>query len=252
MAKVIAPFKIIGTLDDLNFYIDQSNTNRVRTKGNSGVSSKEFMENPIYHKARNHGTEWGQASKVAQSFRRIALAYNNRAKDASCGGRGNKLMHEIIEEDTVNEKGARLFTNGMESEDAITYFVGFEGNKLRPLKKALTAKWKWDETTTELTIKKFNPIKQLDWPEEAEAVHMAIAYANWDYTNRNFHTEYSNELIIEKDEKPADIILKTTTPEGNHIHLVFFLIAFSIKQRKKYKELKRSNNTVSIIWSKKC
>ena len=250
MAKVIAPFKIVGTLDDLNFYIDQNSVNRVRVRGKTGISKKQFQENPIFDRVRLHGLKMGRASKIAQNFRMLAIRFNNRAKDGSYGGRGNKLMLEILDEDILNPNGQNSFEEGMKSEDAITYFEGFEGNKLRPLKKALTAKWNWDETTAELTIKKFNPLKHLDWPEEAEAVHMAIAYGSWDYKNRSFQTEYGSEIIIEKGEKPADLILKTTIPEGKHIHLVFFLIAFSTKQRKKYKELKRSNNTVSIIWSK--
>lgn len=36
MAIIKAPFTIIGTLDNLNFYIDQDKVNRVRTKGKSG------------------------------------------------------------------------------------------------------------------------------------------------------------------------------------------------------------------------
>ncbi len=58
MAKVIAPFKIVGTLDDMNFYIDENNTNRVRTKGKTGVSSEEFLSNPIFTKVKNHGKEF--------------------------------------------------------------------------------------------------------------------------------------------------------------------------------------------------
>lgn len=250
MAKVIAPFKIVGTLDDLVFYVDQSNTNRVKTKGNPGITSKQFKENPIFDRIRQQGSKMKTATKLSQSFRMVANAFNNRAKDGSFAGRSNKLMLEILNEDTSSPNGENSFEEGIKSEDAITFFEGFEGNKLRPLIKVIKTKWLWNDEAAELTIKKFNPIKNIDWPEEAEQVHLAIAYGNWNYKERSFNTEYSSEIIIEKDEKPADILLKTEIPNGNEIKLVFLFIGFSIKERKKNKELKRSNNTVSIIWSK--
>lgn len=63
MAKVIAPFKIVGTIDDLTFYLDQEKNNLVKTKGKSGITSKQFYENPIFTNARNYGKEFGKCSK---------------------------------------------------------------------------------------------------------------------------------------------------------------------------------------------
>ncbi len=87
MAKVIAPFKIIGTLDDLTFYIDQTNVNRVKTKGNPGITSQQFKENPIFNRVREHGKKMGNASKLGQSFKMLANSFNNRAKEVSSAGR---------------------------------------------------------------------------------------------------------------------------------------------------------------------
>ena len=250
MAKVIAPFKIVGTLDDLNFYLDENNVNRVRTKGKTGVTSEEFKRNPIFTKAKNHGKEFGRASKKAQNFRKVAHYFNNRAKDGSFSGRANKLMLDVIHEDVTNPHGERTVENGMQSPDSVSYFIGFEGNKLRPLKKVLKTKWVWDETASQLTINNFNPKKKIDWPENADKLHIAIARANWNYEENNFTTVYSEEIIIKKDESTTNIKLQTTIPEDNNLQLVFLFIGFSIQDRKKTTELKRSNNTVSIIWSK--
>lgn len=48
MAIVIALFKIFGTVDDLNFYIDHDNQNIVRVKGKTGITSEEFNSNPRF------------------------------------------------------------------------------------------------------------------------------------------------------------------------------------------------------------
>ena len=253
MAKVIAPFKIIGTLDDLNFYVDQNNTNLVRTKGKTGVTSEEFKRNPIFTKAKNHGKEFGKAAKKGQNFRGIAFYFNKRAKDGSYAGRGNKLMLEIIQEDTTNPSGERTFEKGMENPDTKEYFLSFEGNKLRPLKKVLKTNWTWDENNNSLTIANFNPKTHIDWPEKADNVHLAIAIANWNYKDNKFETLYSQEVVLKKEEETQTILLTTEKPEPtteNNIQLGYLFIGFSTQERKKTKELKRDNNTVTIIWSK--
>jgi hypothetical protein len=249
MAKVIAPFKIVGTLDDLNFYLDQNNENLVRTKGKTGVTSEEFKRNPIFTKVKNHGKEFGRAVKKAQSFRAIAMYFNQRAKDGSFAGRANKLMLDIINEDTTNPHGERTLENGMQSPGSKEYFIGFEGNKLRPLSKVLKTTWTWNETTSQLTIDNFNPKTNISWPEEAHQVHIAIARANWNYEENKFTTDHSEEIVLGKEESPTNITLQTKIPEGNHVQLLFLFLGFSFQDRKKIKELKRIHNTVSIIWS---
>lgn len=251
MAKVIAPFKIVGTLDNLTFYLDQEKNNLVKTKGKSGITSKQFHENPIFTKAKNHGKEFGKCSKKSQNFRAIAFRYNKRAKDGSYAGRANKLMLEIMNEDTINEHGYRTVEEGLKSEEARTYFIGFEGNKTRTLPKVLKTKWIWNDQLNQLSINKFNPKKHIIWPEtECDNIHVAIASANWNFIENKFTTEYSEEIILNKEEKPTNILLETKQPEGNDLKLVFLFIGFSIQERKKVKELPRINNTVSIIWSK--
>lgn len=253
MAKVIAPFKIVGTLDDLNFYIDENNQNLVRTKGKTGVSPEEFKRNPIFTKVKNHGKEFGRATKKAQSFRGVALYFTKRAKDGSYSGRGNKLMLEIIQEDTSNPAGERTFEKGIENQETKEFFLGFEGNKLRPLNKVLKTNWTWDENMNSLTIENFNPETHIDWPEKADNVHVAIAKADWNYIDNKFETHYSQEVVLKKDEVQQTIKLTTENQElktESNMQLLYLFIGFSIQERKKRKELKRSNNTVTIIWSK--
>ena len=253
MAKVIAPFQIIGTIDDLNFYIDQNNKNIVRTKGKTGVTSEEFKRNPIFTKVKNHGKEFGRAAKKAQSFRMVANYCNNSPKDGSFAGRANKLMLEIIQEDTTNPHGERTFENGMEHPETRPYFVGFEGNKLRPLKTVLKTNWEWDENTNTVTIPDFNPKSHINWPDKADNVHVAIAKANWNYVENKFEIHYSQEMILHKEEEMQTLSLITANEKqktDNSIQLLYLFIGFSTQERKKTKELKRASNTVTIIWSK--
>lgn len=257
MAKVIAPFKIVGTLDELNFYVDQNNQNLVRTKGKTGVSSEEFHKNPIFTKIKNHGKEFGKAAKIAQEFRKLAHPLNNRAKDGSFAGRANKLMLEIIQEDNVNSQGKRAFETGINQPESRSFFIGFEGNKTRPLLKVLKAKWNWDEKNNTFSVANLNLKNQIDWPELAENSHFVIARSVWNFKQNEFVTQYSEEIILNKEVNNQDINLTIehknsidASEKESNIELVYCFIGFSVQERKKTKELKRINNTVSIIWSK--
>ena len=250
MARVIAPFQIKGTLDDLNFYTDENNINRVRLRGDTGITKEQFKNYPCYQKARNHGKEFGKAVKKAQLFRALTFGFNNRAKDGSFAGRANKLMLEIIKEDPINPEGDRTFENGIALPEVKQYAVGFEGNKLRPLHQVLKKAWSWDANKATLSIENFEAEKDLNWPETATHVQLAIAYTNWNYTENIFETHYSSEIIFAKDEISQNIQLTTEKPTENQWQLLSLFICFSSQERKKLKELKRANNTVSIIWSK--
>jgi len=157
MARVIAPFKIVGTLDDLNFYIDQGDVNRVRRKRACGITKKQFKENPIFQTIKNQSAEFKLAVHKAQSFRMVALPFYRRAKDGSFAGRANKLMLDIRAEDNVNPHGARTVEEGLKSIEAREFSIGFEGNRLRPLHKVLKTKYVYEEKTNAFTIENFNP-----------------------------------------------------------------------------------------------
>jgi hypothetical protein len=55
---------------------------------------------------------------------------------------------------------------------------------------------------------------------------------------------------MKKEAKTKTIELKVEKPKEEELQLVFLFIGFSIQERNKTKELKRANNTLSIIWSK--
>lgn len=257
MAKVIAPFKIVGTLDDLSFYLDESNQNVVRVKGKTGITSEEFKKNPIFNKIRNHAREFGDAVLLSHYFRKLAHPLNNRAKDGSFAGRVNKLLLEIIQEDNENNHGERTFEIGIKQPETREYFIGFEGNKIRPLQNVLKTKWSWNQTKNTFTIEKLNLKKHIDWPEKADNIHIATAYTIWNFNQKKFETHYSQEIIINKEEDIQNIALtiekkelsKILDPEHT-IELAYCFIGFSIQERKKTKELKRAFNTLTIIHSK--
>ncbi|MQP52037.1 MULTISPECIES: hypothetical protein [unclassified Flavobacterium] len=145
MAKVIAPFEIVGTIDNLNFY-KASEQNLVREKGNSGISKEQFANNPIFNPIREHGTEFGSCVIKSRIFRLLAKQFYDKAKEVSFAGRVNQLLFEILEEDTTNKRGERKLEIGIQTPELDEILVNFEGNRLRPLQKILKKKINFDWT----------------------------------------------------------------------------------------------------------
>ena len=143
MAIVKAPFTITGTIDDLNFYVDQDKINRVRKKADSTKTTKKNRKATNDHLIKMQGQEMSHCSKTSKIFRRLTQAFNNNAKDGSYAGRANALFLNIVKEDQNNERGNRLVTEGIKSKYGREHLLGFESNKLRPLPKVI-APHKWE------------------------------------------------------------------------------------------------------------
>lgn len=249
MAKVIAPFQIVGTIDNFNFVVTADGNNYIRAKGISKLTSKEFNRNSKYDAIRNHGLEFGQCAKKSVVFRQLAQQFNDRAKDGSYAGRVNKILLEILQEDQSQPKGKRSIIAALDNGNNVAeILLNFESNKLRPLTTSLKAAYNYDTTNSTLEIKKFNPIQDLDWPLEATHVHLAVAISNWDYRNDLFSTSYSEESILEKSAIVQDLKLSTVKISDSTVQITFLFIGFAQQVRRKYKMLHRKFNTATIIF----
>jgi hypothetical protein len=247
MAKVIAPFIIKGTLDDLSFYV-ASDENLVRQKGNSGITKKQFAENPIFNRIRQQSTEFGRCSKKSKIFRLLVKKFYDKAKEVSFAGRVNKLLLEITQEDTTNNIGERKIENGLNSPELEEILVAFEGNKLRPLKKVLKKKitFDWKQNKSNLTL--INTEKDFLWPEpEANQIHLQIAIANWNCKEDKFENQYSNEIILDKANTKKPIDFKLEKLQTKDLWIAYIFIGFSNKERKKTNPLHKKWNTTTII-----
>lgn len=246
MAKVIAPFKLSGTIDGINF-ADTTEGNIARSEREKHMTSKEFYANPIYDRIREHGKEMGYCALKSRYFRQLAVQFYRNSKDVSFAGRANQILLEILDEDTLNPKGQRTLDEGMKSPFLNEILVGFEGNKQRPLSKVLKTKFQHDPEQRSVTIADFNPLEHMDWPEEATHVHIAMATSNWDFVNNLFDTCYSQEIKLAKEAETQTLILDTEKPVGNQLQICYLYIGFAKLERRKYKLFHRRSNTASII-----
>ena len=247
MATVIVPFKIVGTIEDLNFNIDGDKVNRVREKGKTGVSSEQFKNYPCFKKVKNHRKEFGRCIRKAQNFRQIAYSFNKRAKDGSFFRSGQQINAWCFKRRACWFSARTNLESRMESPDAADYFIGFEGNKHRLLKTVLKKiGYGMIRQANSAFIYSFNPAELSIGKAHSYWTSLSLLPTG-NYIDNKFTACYSQELILEKNENTTDIFIEFEKPDGEHLHLLFLFIGFSIKDKKRTKELKRSNNTMSII-----
>ncbi|WPR71623.1 hypothetical protein SLW70_00420 [Flavobacterium sp. NG2] len=247
MAKVIAPFKIKGTLDDLNYVVTADGNNYVRTKGKTGITAEQFKTNPIFDPIRQQAKEFKYCVHKSKIFRLLAARFNNIAKDGSFAGRVNKLLLEILEEDLTESKGKRTLDKVLKTKDGKEALLLFESNKLRPLRQVLKTIETVNLEKQTITLTDFNAQTQLDWPEAANEVRFCMATTNWNYENDTFESCYSDEIILNKESETQTLTLTTAKPLENQLQLTFLCIYFATKERKKVKLLHRKWNSCTIV-----
>lgn len=247
MAKVTAPFIIEGTIDDLNFYIDQEGINRARLKPESHMTSDRYKNSPSFHKMRMQNQEFGQCATIAKTFRLLVAEFNKQAKDGSFAGRVNKLLFEILQEDTINELGSRLFSEGIKTSFGQELLLNFESNKLRPLSKVFNENKKWKIKNNRFFLPDLNPANDINWPEEATHVTFNLAIANWNLENNSFSTNYAQPIIVSKTDEKQNFVLEVLSHLEQNLQLTFLFIGFSKQRGSRHVPLHRKYNTATLI-----
>lgn len=247
MAKVIAPFKIVGTLDDHVFYIS-GDGNFVREKGTPGVTKEQFKAYPVFDRIRQQSTEFGSCVVQSHVFRLLFKQFYDRAKEVSFAGRVNQLLFDILKEDQENPIGTRQIASGLATKEGKEFLLGFEANILRTLPSVSKKSVVFDWSTNEVILKNFDFEKDLKWPEpEANQVHFQLAIANWNCVRNEFESHYSEELIFSRSAKRETLHLRVEPLNHSDLWMAFIYIGFSNRQRNKTKMGHRRWNTASCI-----
>ena len=247
MAKVISNVKLRGTVGGITFY-KASDQDLAREKGDSGITKKQFAENPIFDRIKLHGKEFGRCSLKSKIFRLLVKPFFDRAKDVSFAGRVNQLLFEITEEDLTNPLGYRLIENGLQSPYLSEILLGFEGNRLRPMAKVCRVPVSFDWDTMVLQPYSLHLTQDLVWPEvDANLVEFQLAFANWDCAGNSFETSYSNVIQVAREDTIVDLSFEIATLPHKDLWLAFLFIGFSNQVRRKEKPLARKWNTVTVV-----
>lgn len=247
MAKVIADFKIIGTIDDLNFYDTSDSGNIVRIKGKTGITKEQFKDNPIFDRIRRQGSEFGLCSQKAKIFKALVRQFYKCSQDGSIFGRCIQLLLAILNEDTQNEIGSRQLINGLQTQTGLDFMIGFEGNKSLPLSSVLLKEIVFDWEKLALNLKTIDALTEIMWQESATQVQIQLAIANWNCREDRFETSYSNVMTFDKQSGQQPLTFEIIPPKEKDLWLCYVHFKFGYRLYNKVKFLHNRFNSTTVI-----
>ena len=247
MAKLVdSPFKIYGTLDDLNFY-PSADGNIVRMKGKTGITKEQFRNNPIFEPIWKQGAAFGFCSLKAKVFKGLVQPFYTQVHAGSLFGRCIQLLLAILHEGTPQDDLQMQFTEGLSTDSAKQFLLGFEGNEHCTLNRVLTTPIAFDWERLQLSITQLNSSTAILWPEGATQVHVQLAISNWNCATDFFETCYSNTLILYKSDDLNSLDFALTLPQEHHLWLAFIHFRFGYVQYNKVKFLPKLFHSVTLI-----
>ena len=224
MAKNDGIIKIKGTLDNMTFYKSMDG-DMIRKKG--GVSKKRIMKDPAFARTRENISEF---TSSAQSGKLLRLAVNDllqQAKDSRVTSRLTKVMMEIQKLDTVDVRGQRKVSIGIEEDEGKALLLGFNFNKRANLSSVLRAFYSTDAVTGEVSIPDFQPATGVVAPEGATHVGLRSAFVNVDFETGAYEGSTSPVENLELDMSILDVnLIPASVPAGTGTDLVLLLIEF--------------------------
>ncbi|MBK0371258.1 hypothetical protein [Flavobacterium agrisoli] len=246
MAKVVSELAFKGTLDDITFY-QTEHGNIARMKGNTGVTKEEFKNNPIFDRIRQQGAALGFCTLKSKVFKGLVQPFYSKAHASSLFGRCNQLLLAILREGIPQEDLNQQFYEGLQTDTAKRFLLGFEGNQCCPLPAVFTPPLSFDWERKQLSIQEISPLTMIIWPEKATQVEVQIAIANWHGLTNNRETLYSNVILITKSETEAQLTFDLDDLEEHDLWLAYIHFRFSYTQYNKVKYLDKVHNSATLI-----
>jgi hypothetical protein len=124
MAKVLGHLKVKGTINDINYYVQ--NGIGVARKTGGGFTSEAIRNNPNMEVIRDSNTEFGNRARVQKVFRdSLGLFFGNQ-KNRQLHIRLTQLFTKLKDLDMLSAPGQRRVGVGLRTEEGIRLLTRFE------------------------------------------------------------------------------------------------------------------------------
>ena len=225
MAKLKSAFKIEGTIDGLSYYKTQDGYILRRTGGFNG---KRIASEPAYARTRENSKEFGNASKAASLLRNALKSLLQNANDNRGMSRLTQVMRNLINIDTISERGKRNVGTAILNVDAKEMLNGFNFNINAMFGTILLKSFTIDKVTGVIAINNFVPLNDLTFPVGATDVSFTGAWSVVNFADEIFDTQLSNTVSLPINNVSGMITLTPADiPKGIGTNIFAMQIVFS-------------------------
>jgi hypothetical protein len=205
MARQKGIIKLKGTIGDITFYKSKDGY-IAREKG--GIEASRIASDPAFQRTRENNAEFGRAGKAGRMLRTALKPLLIHSSDSKMVGRLTRKMVEVIQADTINERGLRNVIDG-EAE----LLLGFEFNINGKLGTTLYAPFTGaiDRVTGVITIDfdPFVPANMVNAPSGATHFKIISGGAAIDFEAETYVVQTTETAILPWDATPTLAITQT-------------------------------------------
>lgn len=241
MAKQAGPVKMVGTIDDLNYYY--RNGVPVVRKAGGGFNGKRIKKEARYARVRENASEFGHCSSVKKWFRLALADFLTRFKDTTQHARMMTLFTGIKDLDTVNERGQRRIFKGLEDPRGVNLLKEFDFSPLNSIARVLGTRGGWDPESNTYT-NKFTSRKLKNLPEGTTHLSLQLGFWKLDFKELNFQNAISPEEVCSVSNTPDTLSIRVNTPQIEGISLVLLLVKALQEKNGQLYELNSENSTI--------
>ncbi len=204
MARQSGLIKLKGTLDNVNFYkTKDGNLARMKTS----VDAKRIANDPAFERTRENGKEFGSSAASGKLMRDAVRPMAMNASDGRVVARLTKLMTVIKNLDTVNERGKRVVSQGIQDPEGVASLKGFDFNKYALMGSILYKPYTVDLVTGEIVITDLVPQMDVQFPQGATHIQLSCGFVGLDFETGEKDLQVSAPVNLPIDPTQTTVTL---------------------------------------------
>ena len=204
MAQQKSIIKLKGTIGGISFYKSKDGY-LAREKG--GVEASRIANDPAFARTRENGAEFATSASAGKLLRDTVRVLGKNASDSRVTARLTKIMSQIKNLDTTNNRGERSVAEGLTTAEGIMLLKNFNFNSSAVLGSVLYAPYQANMVNGEVKIESVNTSEEISFPQGATHVIFKGGFAVVDFANGSSAMAVSNSvrLAINAEEQTVTI-----------------------------------------------